>query len=176
MTTLNLSIIFFLIGVVEFYIDTWERLVSSRLKFWSTLYYSALNHIIDFFMYVFLFSVLIQFWETWHSGVHDYFKLIPYILYTIGKVVGICLATWWYAQRKKMQDKAHAISIINQKPKKKKGRKTRSKKNASKVEVSNLFDSVETEDLKQEIKDKVVENVTQQITDKVDEALNQEKS
>lgn len=127
-------------------------------------------------MYVFLFGVLIQFWETWHAGVHDYWKLIPYVFYTIGKIAGTALATWWYAQRKKRQDKAHAISIMNPKAKKKKGRKTKSKKSAQGVEVSNLFDSVETEDLKQEIKDKVVENVTQQIKDKVDEALGQEKS
>lgn len=176
MTTLNLSIVFFLIGILEFYIDTWERLVSSRLKFLSTLVYSTLNQTIDFFMYVFLFSVLIQFWETWHNGVHDYWKLIPYVFYTIGKIVGTGLATWWYAQRKKKQDKAHAISIFTLKtPKKKKGRKIKSKKDA-KVEVSNLFDSVETEDLKQEIKDKVVENVTQQISDKVDEALKTENN
>ena len=174
MTTLNLSLLFFLIGVIEFYIDTWERLVSSRLKFLSTLLYSTLNQIIDFFMYVFLFSVLIQFWETWHVGVHDYYKLIPYVLYTIGKIVGTGLATWWYAQRKKKQDKVRAVSLLNTKSsKKKKGKKNQKTQN---VEVGNLFDPVETEDLKQEIKDKVVENVAQQISDKVDEALNQENN
>jgi hypothetical protein len=176
MTTFQLSLVFFIIGIVEFYIDTWERLVSSRLKFFSTILYSTLNHAIDFFMYVFLFGVLIQFWETWYAGVHDYYKLIPYIFYTIGKIVGVDSATWWYAQCKKRQDKVRAITILNTKHKKKKGKKIKNKKNARSVEVSNLFDSVETEDLKQEIKDKVVENVTQQITDKVDEALNQENN
>ena len=113
MTTFTLSLGFFLIGVVEFYLDTWERLVSARLKFFSTLLYSTLNQTIDFFMYVFLFTILIQFWETWHTGVHDYYKLIPYILYTIGKIVGTGLATWWYARKKKQTDKAKAVAILD---------------------------------------------------------------
>jgi hypothetical protein len=177
MSTFGLSIGFFLIGVIEFYIDTWERLVSSRLKFWATLGYSTLNQVIDFFMYVFLFSVLIQFWETWHLGVHDYYKLIPYILYTIGKIAGTGFATWWYARKKKQTDKARAVDILvtSNKAKKKRGKRKLSKKTHS-VEVGHLFDSVETEDLKDEIKAQVVENVSQQISDKVDEALKESNS
>lgn len=176
MSLFSCSLAFFLIGVVEFYIDTWERLVSSRLKFLATLFYSALNHIIDFFMYVFLFSILIQFWETWHTGVHDYHKLIPYIFYTIGKVVGISLATWYYGYKKRQLDKTRTHSLLNPRPSKKKKGKKKNKKMEQPVEVGQLFDSVETEDLKQEIKDKVVENLSQKIVDRVDEALNQEKN
>src|ERR1700688_496390 len=112
MTTFSLSVIFLCVGIVEWYLDTWERLVSSRLKFWATILYSTLNQVIDFFMYVFLFSVLIQFWETWHKGVHDYYKLVPYVLYTIGKVFGTALATWLYAHNKKQRDKDRAVSIL----------------------------------------------------------------
>jgi len=178
MSTLQLSVIFLAIGIVEWYIDTWERLVSARLKFWATIWYSLLNQVIDFFMYVFLFGVLIQFWENWHSGVHDYYKLIPYILYTIGKVVGTGLATWWYARKKKQTDKARAMDILttSNKAKKKRGKRKLSKKVQHSVEVGQLFDSVETEDLKDEIKAQVVENVSQKISDKVDEALNQENN
>jgi hypothetical protein len=177
MSTLGLSIGFFAIGVLEFYLETWERLVSSRLKLLSTIYYSTLNQVIDFIMYVFLFGVLIQFWETWHSGVHDYYKLIPYALYTLGKIVGTGLATWWYARLKKQHDKAHAVKLLakSNKEKKKRGGKKKPAKQQH-VEVGNLFDSVETEDLKDEIKAQVVENVTQQISDKVDQALSQESS
>lgn len=175
MSTFSWSLLFFFIGVVEFYIDTWERLVSSRLKFLATLLYSTLNHIIDFFMYVFLFSVLIQFWEIWHTGIHDYYKLIPYIFYTIGKILGISLATWYYGYKKKQLDKARAHNLLNPKSsKKKKGKKKKDKKSQQPMEVGQLFDSVETEDLKQEIKDKVVENVSQKISDKVDEVLNKD--
>lgn len=177
MTTLGLSIGFFVIGIVEWYLDTWERLVSARLKLWATICYSTLNQIIDFFMYVFLFSVLIQFWEAWHTGTHDYYKLIPYVLYTIGKIVGTGLATWLYARNKKRSDKARAVDILatSNKAKKKRGKRKLSKKTHS-VEVGNLFDSIDTADLKDEIKAQVVENVAQQISEKVDEALNQENN
>jgi len=178
MSTFELSVGFLLIGIIEFYIDTWERLVSARLKFWATILYATLNHVIDFFMYVFLFSALIQFWETWHTGVHDYYRLIPYIMYTIGKIVGIGAATWWYARKKKQTDKAKAVAILDtsNKAKKKRGKRKLNKKVRHSVEVGQLFDSVETEDLKDEIKAQVVENVSQQISDKVDEALNQENN
>src|SRR6185295_6138403 len=154
---------------------TLERLVSSRLKVWSTIMYSTLNQVIDFFMYIFLFGVLIQFWETWHTGVHDYTKLIPYIIYTIGKIGGTGLATWWYARKKKQNDKEKAVALIttSNTAKKKRGKRKLNKKVKHSVEVGHLFDSVETEDLKDEIKAQVVENVTQKISDKVDEALDQ---
>jgi hypothetical protein len=178
MTTFNLSVIFLCIGLVEFYLDTWERLVSARLKLWSTICYSTLNQLIDFFIYVFLFSILIQFWETWHTGVHDYYKLIPYVLYTVGKIIGTGLATWLYARNKKQRDKARAVDIlaVSNKAKKKRGKRKLSKKTTHSVEVGNLFDSVETEDLKDEIKAQVVENVSQKISDKVDEALKETNS
>ncbi|MGH7974884.1 MAG: hypothetical protein ACREBR_05115 [bacterium] len=177
MTTFSLSVGFFFIGLIEWYLDTWEKLVSARLKIWSTILYSTLNQTIDFFMYVFLFSILIQFWETWHNGVHDYYKLIPYILYTIGKIAGTVLATWWYARQKKQSDKARAVKLLetSNKARKKRGKK-KLKKQQHSVEVGNLFDSVETEDLKDEIKAQVVENVSQKISDKVDEALKQNES
>lgn len=177
MTTFELSAVFFLIGIIEWHLDTWERLVSARLKFWETILYSTMNQSIDFVMYVFLFSVLIQFWETWHTGVHDYYKLIPYVLYTLGKITGTGLATWLYARNKKRRDKARAVDIlaVSNKAKKKHGKKKLNKKTPA-VEVGHLFDSVETEDLKDEIKAQVVENVSQKISEKVDEALKETNS
>lgn len=178
MSTFQLSLLFLLIGVVEFYIDTWERLVSARLKFWATIWYTTLNHVIDFLMYISLFYILDDMVTKWHSGIHDYYKLIPYILYTVGKILGVGLATWWYARKKKQSDKARAVDLIttSNKAKKKRGKRKLSKKVQHSVEVGQLFDSVETEDLKDEIKAQVVENVTQKISDKVDEALNQENN
>lgn len=173
MTTFQLSLIFFIIGSVEFAIDQWEKLVSVRLKFWSTILYSTLNQLIDFFMYVFLFGVLIQFWETWHKGVHDYFKLVPYVLYTLGKVVGTALATWLYAHNKKKVDKDRAVNILaNSKSTKKKKGKKRNRKTTS-VEVEHLFDSVEASDVKDEIRAAAIEKSSDIIAEKIDEALNQ---
>ena len=171
MTTFELSALFFLVGFIEFVIDTWEHLVSVRLKFWSTVGYSALNQLIDFFMYVFLFGVLIQFWETWHNGVHDYYKLIPYVLYTLGKVGGTTFATWLYAHNKKKTDKDRAVNILanSKSTKKRKGKKQNRK--TTKVEVEHLFDSVEAADIKDEVRAAAIEKSSDMIAEKINEAL-----
>jgi hypothetical protein len=178
MTTFELSLLFFLVGALEWYLDTWEKLVSVRLKLWSTILYSTLNQTIDFFMYVFLFSVLIQFWETWHSGIHDYFKLIPYMIYTLGKIYGTGLATWLYSKNKKKRDREKSLKWLEKGRQKQKKLREVNKDISSAVEVTNeepLFDTLETEDLKEEITARVIENTAQQISDKIDKALNEEK-
>lgn len=175
MTTFVLSLLFFIIGVIEWWLDTYEKLVSVRLKFWSTMLYSALNQYIDFFMYVFLFGVLIQFWETWHSGVHDYFKLIPYIFYTNGKICGTAGATFWYARNKKKRDKEKSLKWLEKGRQKQKKLRAINKDISSTVEITDtepLFDTIEVNDLKGEITARVIENTAQQISDKIDAALN----
>jgi hypothetical protein len=174
MTTFELSIIFFLVGAAEWHLDTWEKLVSVRLKLWSTILYSTLNQVIDFFMYVFLFGVLIQFWETWHSGIHNYFKLIPYVLYTLGKIAGTGFSTWLYARNKKKRDREKSLKWLEKGRQKQKKLRAINKDISSTVEVTEdepLFDTIETEDLKAEIKAQVIENTAQQISDKIDAAL-----
>lgn len=176
MTTLELSLVFLGIGIVEWYLDTWERLVSARLKFWETLLYSTLNQTIDFIMYVFLFSILIQFWETWHQGVHDYYKLIPYMIYTIGKILGTGLATWLYARNKKQRDKARAVNILaNSKSTKKKKGKKKNRKTSS-TEVEHLFDSVEASDIKDEVRAAAIEKSSDIIAEKIEEAFKETNS
>lgn len=173
------SVLLFLVGVVEFAIDQYEKMVSVRLKFFQTIYFGLLNQYFDFIMNIFLFGILISFWENWHSGIHDYAKLLMYFAYINGRVIGTALATWVYARRKKKKDHEHTLRLISKTDKK--GKK-RSKKKYNKMvddavtKMSNetLLDSVETEDLKNEIKERVVENVSQKISEKVDEALNQE--
>lgn len=178
MTTLELSIIFFIVGVIEYFLDQQERLVSVRLKVWSTIFYSALNHIIDFFIYVFMFGILIQFWENWHSGAHDYNKLWPYVVYTLGKVVGVALSTYIFAHNKKMKDKERAIRNL-EKLSKKKSHKKRSKKQKAedaKADSETIFDSIEVEDVKDEIKARAIESATQKISEKIDAAFEEKDS
>jgi hypothetical protein len=178
MSTGSLSVIFFLIGLVEFAIDQWERLVSVRLKILSTLWYSIINNSIDFLMYVFLFGILIQFWENWHNGVHDYYKLIPYVFYTIGKVAGTILALYLYAEGKKKRDREKALKLAAKQPKKIRGKKRTKKQKVSDDKhnadvAATMLDPVEVEDVKAEVKERVVEAATQQITKKIDEAFNE---
>lgn len=174
MLTFGLSVGFFLIGVVEWGLDTWEKLVSVRLKFWSTILFSTLNHIIDFFMYVFLFGILIQFWETWHHGVHDYFKLIPYIAYTAGKVAGTGWATWLYARNKKAQDREKAVKHLEKaRAKKKKLGQVKSDISSDvTVTTDELFDPMDIDNIREEAKERAIVAATEKITSKIDAAFN----
>ena len=178
MSTGSLSVIFFLIGLIEFAIDQWERLVSVRLKILSTLWYSILNNAIDFLMYVFLFGILIQFWENWHNGVHDYYKLTPYIFYTLGKIVGSVGALYVYSELKKKRDREKALKLSAKQPKKIRGKKRTKKQKAADDKhnsdvAATMLDPVEVEDVKAEIKERAVEAATKQITERIDEAFNE---
>lgn len=186
MTVFQLSIIFFLVGLAEWYLDTWEKLVSVRLKLLSTLLYSTLNQTIDFFMYVFLFKVLVSFWDNWHSGVHDYSKLIPYILYTIGKIVGTGLATYLYAVNKKKKDHERALKHLEKARLKKKALKeAKLDPSAPDVQPSPdshdnqdgepMFDPMEVEEIREEIRERTIESATRSISAKIDKALNENK-
>ena len=159
--------------------DQYEKLVSVRLKIFPTLLYSIINNSIDFLMYVFLFSILIQFWENWHQGVHNYYKLIPFVFYTIGKIAGTVLALYIYSETKKQRDREKAFKLADKKEKKPKGKK-RTKKQKAKDDKHNsdvaatMLDAVEIEDLKSEVRERVIEKATQQITERVDEVFNSE--
>lgn len=176
MSTFWLSIIFFAIGLVEYAIDQYEKLVSVRLKIFSTLFYSILNNAIDFLMYVFLFGILIQFWENWHNGVHDYYKLIPYVFYTIGKIVGTVAALYIYSEIKKKRDREKALKLSDKQPKKIRGKKRTKKQKAAQDKhnsdmAATMLDPVEMDDIKAEVKERAIEAATQQITERIDEAL-----
>jgi hypothetical protein len=178
MSTGYLSIIFFVIGCFEYFIDQWERLVSVRLKILSTLWYSTLNNTIDFLMYIFLFGILIQFWENWHNGVHDYYKLTPYIFYTLGKILGTVGALYVYAEMKKARDREKALKLSAKQPKKIRGKRRTKKQKAADDKhnsdvAATMLDPVEVEDVKAEIKERAVEAATKQITEKINEAFNE---
>jgi hypothetical protein len=178
MNTFWLSVLFFAIGLIEFAVDQYEKLVSVRLKILPTLLYSVINNSIDFLMYVFLFKILIQFWENWHDGVHNYYKLIPFVAYTIGKIAGTVMALYIYAEGKKKRDREKALKLAAKQPKKIRGKKRTKKQKVSDDKhnadvAATMLDPVEVEDLKEEIKARVVEETAQKISDKVDQALNE---
>ena len=180
MNNFTLSFLFFIIGLIEYAIDQWERLVSTRLKILSTLWYSTLNNAIDFLMYIFLFGILIQFWENWHNGVHDYSKLTPYIFYTLGKITGTTGALYVYSEMKKKKDREKALKLVERHPKPK-GKKRTKKQKASDDKhnsdvAATMLDPVEMEDLKSEVRERVIEKATQQISDRVEEVFNTEES
>lgn len=175
MNTLLWSIVLFIVGAIEFAIDQYEKLVSVRLKFSQTMWFGILNQWFDFVMNIFLFGILISFWEKWHEGVHDYAKLWMYFAYINGRVVGTGAAVLLYHKGKKKRDKARAIKLLEKARHKKKemGKLLKTDISAD-VEVGELFDTVETEDIKNEIKERAIEKVSDQIAARVDEAFNEQ--
>lgn len=163
--------IFFIVGFLEFGIDQWEKLVSTRLKFWPTVGIGAINQYFDFFLNIFFFGMIISFWDTWHSGVHNYKSLLPYWIYMTGCIFGTSGAVFLYARNKKKRDKDRAINILanSKSTKKRKGKKKSRKTSAD--ETEHLFDSVEANDVKDEIRAAAIEKSSDIIANKIEEAL-----
>ena len=174
MTTLLWSIVLFIVGAIEFAIDQYEKLVSVRLKFSQTMWLGVLNQWFDFVMNIFLFGILISFWENWHSGIHDFAKLWMYFSYINGRVVGTGAAVWIYNKSKKKRDREKYLKWLEKGRQKQKKLRAINKDISSTVEVTEvepLFDTIETSDLKEEITARVIENTAKQISDKIDAAL-----
>lgn len=164
------SLIFFIVGFAELAIDKYETLVSVRLKLMPALLYGALNNTFDFFMNIFLFGYIISFWNTWHSGTHDYMKLIPYVFYAIGRTIGVGGAIWLYARLKKQLEHEKAVKHIENT---KSSKKKKSGKKKKITEPESIFDAVEADDVKAAITARVIESATQQISEKIDAAFNE---
>lgn len=177
MSVFWLSVLFFAIGTVEYFIDLWERLVSVRLKIFQTLCAATLNHYIDFIMYVSLFYILDEVVNKWHRGVHDYSSLVPFIFYVHGKIAGTVLGPFIYSKKKKKSDMEKAAKFVAKarvKSKKKQTKKQKKVEAAIKAATPEpMLDAVEVADMKEEIKNRAVEKVAEQISQKVEDAFNE---
>jgi len=181
MSLLWLSVGLFFVGLVEYTIDQYQKLLLSRLKFWSTVGFQLVNKTFEMVVNLYIFGTIVVFWEKFLKGNHDFFLLSPYAAYTLGTVAGTGLALHVYTWFKKRKDHEHTLKLISKTDKK--GKKRSKKKYnkmvddaVSKMSDETLLDPIETQDLKDQIKAQVVENVSQKISDKVDEALNQESN
>jgi hypothetical protein len=177
MNLLGLSIGLFFVGLVEYVIDQYEKLLLSRLKFWSTVGFQFVNKAFEMVVNLYVFGTIVVFWEKFQHGNHDFILLSPYAAYTLGTVAGTGVALHIYTLLKKKKDYERTLKLISKTDKK--GKKRSKKKYnkmvddaVTKMSTDTLLDPVETEDLREQIKQQVVENVTQKISDKVDEALN----
>ena len=175
------SIGLFVVGMIEYTIDQYQKLLLSRLKFWSTVWFQFVNKFFECAVNLYVFGSIVVFWEKFLHGKHDFLLLSPYLSYTLGTVAGTGLALHVFTWLKKRKDHERTLKLISKTDKK--GKKRSKKKYnkmvddaVTKMSTETLLDSVETEDLKEQIKAQVVENVSQKISDKVDEALNQENN
>jgi len=175
-----LSIGLFFVGLVEYTIDQYQKLLLSRLKFWSTVGFQFVNKTFEMIVNLYIFGTIVVFWEKFLKGNHDFLLLSPYAAYTLGTVAGTGLALHVFTWLKKRKERQN-LNIL---PKPTRKSRKQSRKKYKKLvddtvkQMSNetLLDPIETEDLKEQIKAHVVENVTQKITEKVDAALNQENN
>jgi hypothetical protein len=178
MNLLWLSIGLFFIGLVEYVVDQYQKLLLSRLRLVQTLTFQLVNKTFEAFINLYIFGTVYVFLEKFRQGRHDFILLSPLAAYTLGTVVGTGVALHIYMLLKKKKDHEKTLKLISKTDKKGK-RRSKKKYNkmvddaVTKMSTETLLDPIETEDLRNEIKAKVAENVTQKINDKVDEILNQ---
>jgi hypothetical protein len=181
MNLLWLSLGLFSVGLVEYVVDQYQKLLLSRLHFWSTVGFQLINKTFECAINLYIFGTIVVFWEKFQHGNHDFLLLSPYVAYTLGTVAGTGLALHIYTWFKKRKDHERTLKLISKTDKK--GKKRSKKKYnkmvndaVTKMSTETLLDPVETEDLKAQIKERVIEAATQKISDRVDEALDQEKN
>jgi hypothetical protein len=181
MKVLYWSLGLFLIGLLEFWIDQHQKVVLSRLKLWQSVFFQLMNQYFTFFVNVYAFGIIMDFWNQVKTGVYDTKTLFPYLSYIHGCVAGTAVALVVYIHNKKKKDHERTLKLISKTDKK--GKKRSKKKYnkmvndaVTKMSTETLLDPIETEDLKEQIKQQVVESVTQKISDKVDKALDQENN
>lgn len=176
-----ISVILFIIGTVEYTIDQYQKLLLSRLKLGSTIAFQFVNKFFECAINLYVFGSIVVFWDKFLKGDHDFMLLMPYVSYNLGAVVGTGLALYVFTLLKKKKEHENTLKLISKADKK--GKKRSKKKYnklvddaVTKMSSETLLDPVETDDLREQIKAKVVENVTQKISDKVDEALKEDNS
>lgn len=166
------AIILFIVGLVEYTIDQYEKIVSVRLKVGETVMFGLLNQYFDFFVHVFLFGMIIDFWEKFHSGVYDWSKLIPYACYVHGCVAGMAVALIIYKHRKKQIDKDRRLELLEKARLKKKSLKELSKGVTLTIQETPM-DDLEREDLKDEAKAEAKERILAKLDKAVDQMVDQ---
>lgn len=181
MNLLWLSLGLFAIGLIEYTVDQYQKLLLSRLKILSTLAFQLVNKTFEMIINLYIFGTIVVFLEKFLHGNHDFILLSPYVSYTLGTVGGTGIAMVIYTRIKKKKDRERTLRLISKTDKK--GKKHSKKKYKKLVDnaitnMSNetLLDPVEVEDVKNEIKERVIDVATQKISDRVDEVLDQEKN
>jgi hypothetical protein len=180
MKVLYWSIGLFIVGLLEFWIDQHQKIILSRLKLSSTVFFQWLNQIFTFLVNVYAFGTIMDFWDKFRSGVYDFKTLIPYLAYVHGCVAGTAVAIAVYSNMKRKKDHDRTLKLISKIDKK--GKKRSKKKYnkmvddaVTKMSAETLLDPVETEDLKSEIRERAIEAATQQISEKINEAFPKEE-
>jgi prepilin signal peptidase PulO-like enzyme (type II secretory pathway) len=100
MNILLLSLGLFVIGLIEYTVDQYQKLLLSRLKLLSTVSFQLVNKLIEAVITLYVFGTIIIFWQKFQSGDHNFLLLLPYLLYTLGSVAGTGVALLIYKSKK----------------------------------------------------------------------------
>lgn len=156
------AFVLFLVGTVEFFLSEYQTLVSVRLKVGKTVAFAYVNHVIDFLVHVFLFSMLFAFWRELEKGVFDIKTLIPYLFYIHGCIAGTGLSVIVYKYHKKVEDRKRNLAQLE---------RARHKKKILKTIEADLSVEVE-EDIDEEMKQEEqtnAEETTTEVHDQIDD-------
>jgi len=100
MNFLWLSIGLFFVGLVEYAVDQYQKLLLSRLKLLSTVVFQLINKVFEAAVNLYIFGTIIIFWQKFQSGNHNFLFLLPYLLYVLGSVAGTGVALLIYKSKK----------------------------------------------------------------------------
>ena len=161
------AVILFVVGLVEFFIDEYQKVVSVRLKIFEATIFSTLNHYFDFFTHLFLFGMIIDFWEKFHAGIIAVGTLIPYVAYIHGCIAGTAVALIFYKWRKRKGDKERRGRYLE------KGREKKKQYSGLKTDVTmeieeemvddDRLDPIQHEDIIHKVKEEVKEELKQEL-------------
>jgi hypothetical protein len=157
----------FIIGLLEFCIDQYQKIVLSRLRFWPTVIFQWLNQIFTFLVNVYVFGTIMDFWTKFRSGVYDAATLYPYLAYIHGCVAGTGIALLVYRNRKQKQSREKAIKLLE----KARTKKKKLSEVQADINIETLFDDVDIEDMKEELKERTIADAKKRISDKIEKAF-----
>jgi len=165
------GILLLIIGVIEYFIDQYQKITLSRLNFWQATLLQYVNKILEFAVNVYVFSNIIDFWTKLKQGVYDFSSLFPYLAYFHGCIIGTAVAIIVYKHVKRKKDVERRLQHLEKARLRKKQYKNQLPDVSMEIEESILGDDLEQEDLKQQVVEQATEQIVKRVTKKIQRAL-----
>lgn len=107
-----LGLILLVLGVIEYFIQEYQQLLAVRLRISQTIVFATLHKFMDLIVEIFVFAILLKFYEQVKAGNFSIDTLLPYLLYLVGCVGGTAFALLHYKKYKKTLDKKHRLQNL----------------------------------------------------------------
>jgi len=168
------ALVLLIIGLLEYFIDQYQKITLARLKFWQAVLLQYINKLVEFAVNVYVFGTIIIFYDKLKSGIYDWSTLGPYLAYFHGCVLGTAIAIIIYRRLKSKKDKERRIRFLEKARLKKKQYSQQLPDVSMEIEESLLGDDLDNEDLKQTIVEEATERIVKKVTKSVRRALEEE--